>query len=96
MDFDFILTSVIYLATILFIHITLKNRDIIDSPTNVLAESTELVPNIVSEETGSLTKSTDISSIMTEEDSLIINATELNNMNHGMSNNDFIKYFPDF
>lgn len=29
---------------------------------------------------------------MTEEDGLIINATELNNMNHGMSNNDFIKY----
>ena len=92
MDFDFILTSVIYLATILFIHITLKNNDVIDIPIKVLAESTEVGPHIVSEETGSPDKSTDISSIMTEEDGLIINATELNNMNHGMSNNDFIKY----
>jgi len=88
MDFDFILTSIVYLATILFIHITLKNKDSVVTSDDSL-ESSKLKPVIVSD---SDNKSSDTSSIMTQEDNLIINANELDSINNDTNNNEFIKY----
>ncbi len=91
MDLDFILTCIVYLAVILFIHITLKNKDNVVT----IQDNDNLSSKIDKEDSGQddgLEKSNDSSSIMTQEDNLIINANELDSINSDMSNNDFIKY----
>lgn len=90
MDFDFVVTCIVYLAMILFIHMSIKENEtpiikesIIKNDTNIQQTEPEIVPTI-DNTLKEVIEDTDVE--------LIINANELKNIGNDTPNNDFIKY----
>ena len=90
MDFDFVVTCIVYLAMILFIHMSIKENEtpivkesIIKNDTNIQQTEPEIVPTI---------DNTPKEVIDDTDAELIINANELKNIGNDAPNNDFIKY----
>ena len=90
MDFDFVVTCIVYLAMILFIHMSIKENEtpiikesIIKNDTNIQQTEPEIVPTI-DNTPKEVIEDTDVE--------LIINANELKNIGNDTPNNDFIKY----
>tara|TARA_B100000963_G_scaffold360032_1_gene389389 strand:+ start:2830 stop:3402 length:573 start_codon:yes stop_codon:yes gene_type:complete len=98
MDFDFIVTCIVYLALILFIHMSLKDDEpkrkvtsIINKSKNTNKEPQDKSPKSepeVEEDTAPI----EIVQDTPDDTELIINENELKNINQDMQNNDFIKY----
>ena len=98
MDFDFIVTCIVYLALILFIHMSLKDEpkrkvtSIINkskNTDNLKKDENDESELEVQEDT---TPPVEIVQDTPDDTELIINENELKNINQDMQNNDFIKY----
>ena len=90
MDFDFVVTCIVYLAMILFIHMSIKEHEvpivkesIIKNDTNIQQTEPEIVSTV-----DNIPKEV----IEDTDAELIINANELKNIGNDSPNNDFIKY----
>lgn len=90
MDFDFVVTCIVYLAMILFIHMSIKENEtpivkesIIKNDTNIQQTEPEIVHTV---------DNTPTEVIEDTDAELIINANELKNIGNDTPNNDFIKY----
>ena len=94
MDFDFIVTCTVYLALILFIHMSLKESDALKKHPSIIKK--HVIDN--SEKVESDDKDIDIPqhTDMTHKDEaepeLIINQKELQDIEDNTQNNDFMKY----
>ena len=94
MDFDFIVTCTVYLALILFIHMSLKESDALKKHPSIIKK--HVIDN--SEKVESDDKDIDIPqhTDMTHKDEaepeLIINQKELQDIEDNTQNNDFMKF----
>jgi len=98
MDFDFIVTCIIYLALILFIHMSLKDSESSKKVTGIINKSKHTnkikkdeSPEPIVEEPED-TPPVEIMPDIPNDTELIINENELKNINDDIQNNDFIKY----
>ena len=96
MDFDFIVTCTVYLALILFIHISLKESDISKKQTSIIKKQIkDDSEKVESQEPDNLVQIRDNASHKDEpevEPELIINEKELEDIGDNTLNNDFMKY----
>jgi hypothetical protein len=99
MDFDFIVTCIVYLALILFIHMSLKDDEPKRKITSIINKSKN-TDNLKKDENDEselevqedTTPPVEIVQDTPDDTELIINENELKNINQDMQNNDFIKY----
>ena len=99
MDFDFIVTCIVYLALILFIHMSLKDDEPKRKITSII-NKTKNTDNLKKDENDEselevqedTTPPVEIVQDTPDDTELIINENELKNINQDMQNNDFIKY----
>lgn len=99
MDFDFIVTCIVYLALILFIHMSLKDDEPKRKVTSIINKSKN-TDNLKKDENDEselevqedTTPPVEIVQDTPDDTELIINENELKNINQDMQNNDFIKY----
>ena len=96
MDFDFIVTCTVYLALVLFIHMSLKDGETSHNHVSIIkqpvdepkSEPEQNTQNITSQSNGDVGKK----ELSKDEPELIINQKELENIGDNMHNNDFMKY----
>jgi len=94
MDFDFIVTCTVYLALILFIHMSLKESDASKKhPSIIKKHVVDDSEKVESEDQDTATpQHTDMTHKDEAEPELIINQKELQDIEDNTQNNDFMKY----
>lgn len=92
MDFDFIVTCIVYLAMILFIHMSIKENEPPTVKESIIKKDNTIQQNQSEPEIISSVDNTPKEVIEDTDAELIINANELKNIGNDTPNNDFIKY----
>jgi|TARA_B110000902_G_C14220199_1_gene554823 hypothetical protein len=92
MDFDFIVTCIVYLAMILFIHMSLKENESPVIKESIIKKDNSIQEKQIEPEIISNVDNTPKEVIDDVDAELIINANELKNIGNDTPNNDFIKY----